>query len=114
MNTELINNYDEADLGQEPKSLRNEMEPPGKGSRWLGVMVTRAGTGVCPACRHHLHGQRDLRAARQWQGQTGNMSTLFPGSEAWVVWERKQPVGEAVSLKVKVTKPRQKMPKQMG
>ena len=70
MNTELINNHDKADLGQELKSLRNEMEPPGKGgkgSRCPWRTVTRKGTGVCTICWYPLPSQRDLRAVRKWQ-----------------------------------------------
>ena len=45
MITELIDSYDEADLGQELKSLRNKMESPGKGNTWLWMTVPRKALG---------------------------------------------------------------------
>ena len=67
MNAEPANNYDEVDLGQELKSLRNEKESPGKGRGWLWVMATRNATGVCTACWYDLQSRRELTSGSEKQ-----------------------------------------------
>lgn len=73
MNTELTNNYDQADLRQELKSLRNEMKSPGKGSGWLWMTATRKGTEVRTVCWYCLQSCGELRAEGSGKDEQGRL-----------------------------------------